>query len=107
MAALDAYTHRYIHCTQFDWDDGNRAKVQKHGLSVAEIEGFFRRAPRVAPDPRHSQAEARFIAVGRTAQGRPAFVAFCWRGACIRPISARYMHAREARRYEESSPDDH
>ena len=22
----------------FDWDDGNRRKCQKHGLSVAEIE---------------------------------------------------------------------
>lgn len=92
---------------RFDWDDGNRTKAQKHGLSVAEIEGFFRLGPRVAPDPSHSQAEARFIAVGRTAQGRPAFVAFCWRGGCIRPISARYMHAREARRYEDSSPPDH
>lgn len=92
---------------QFDWDDGNRAKVQTHGLTVPEIEAFFRRMPRVAPDPAHSGAEARFIAVGRTETGRPAFVAFCWRGARIRPISARYMHDREVRRYEESPADDH
>ena len=41
---------------RFDWDDGNRTKAQKHGLSVADIEGFFRLGPRVAPDPSHSQA---------------------------------------------------
>lgn len=86
----------------FDWDDGNRTKAQKHGLTLGEIEGFFRARPRVAPDPAHSAAETRFLAVGRTAAGRPAFVAFCWRDGRIRPISARYMHAKEVRRYEES-----
>ena len=39
--------------------------------------------------------------------GRPAFVAFCWRGEKIRPISARYMHDREARRYENRPDYDH
>lgn len=90
----------------FDWDDGNLAKCMKHGLTREEIEGFFRAHPRVAPDPEHSHAEQRFIAVGRTPEGRPAFVAFCWRGDLIRPISARYMHAREVRRYE-NRPDPH
>ncbi len=92
---------------KFDWDEGNRAKVQTHGLSVAEIEAFFRAGPRVAPDPVHSVAEARFIAIGRAGSGRPAFVAFCWRGDMIRPISARYMHDREVRRYENRSAHDH
>jgi len=55
--------------------------------------------------PEHSIAEQRFIAVGRTPEGRPAFVAFCWRGSRIRPISARSMHAREVRRYEQAFPD--
>jgi uncharacterized protein len=76
-------------------------------MSLAEIEGFFRLRPRVAPDPEHSGAEQRHIAVGRTPDGRPAFVAFCWRDGKIRPISARYMHAREVRRYEDSAEDDH
>jgi uncharacterized DUF497 family protein len=87
----------------FDWDDGNAAKCEKHGLNRAEIEAIFRAKPRVAPDPKHSAAETRFIAVGRTPGGRAAFVAFCWRAGRIRPISARYMHAREVRRYEESA----
>ena len=39
----------------FDWDGGNRAKCQKHGVSIAEIEALFSNAPRIAPDPKHSE----------------------------------------------------
>ncbi|MGA2370133.1 MAG: BrnT family toxin [Candidatus Korobacteraceae bacterium] len=55
----------------FDWDDGNRAKCQKHGVSVAEIESLFRGDLRIAPDPKHSHDEDRMMAVGRTGGGRP------------------------------------
>ena len=92
---------------QFDWDTGNTAKCEKHRLTRADIEAFFRSEPRVAPDPTHSATEQRFIAIGRTPGGRPAFVAFCWRGAKIRPVSARYMHDREVRRYENRPQTDH
>jgi uncharacterized protein len=84
---------------QFDWDDGNTTKCLKHGLSRKLIEDFFRSRPRVAPDFEHSDDEQRFIAIGRI-EGRPIFVAFCWRRAKIRPVSARYMHMKEAVRYE-------
>jgi uncharacterized DUF497 family protein len=84
----------------FDWDDGNRAKAQKHGVTLAEIEHAMRSGPRVAPDPVHSLAEQRFIAIGRTEAGRHVFVAFCRRAGRVRPISARYMHAREIARHE-------
>jgi uncharacterized DUF497 family protein len=55
----------------FDWDRGNRAKCQTHGVSIAEIEELFQNEPRVAPDPKHSQEEDRLLAVGRTSAGRP------------------------------------
>lgn len=88
----------------FDWDEGNSAKCESHGVSIAEIEAVFETAPRVAPDIAHSVAEQRLIAIGRTNTGQPIFVAFTLRerGGCrlIRPVSARYMHAREIRRYE-------
>jgi uncharacterized protein len=95
----------------FDWDDGNRAKCQKHGVSLEEIEELFALGPRVAPDPRHSAAEDRLIAVGRTKQGRPMFVAFTMRmrdqRRLIRPVTARYMHAKEIAAYEkEGSPTE-
>jgi uncharacterized DUF497 family protein len=49
----------------FDWDDGNREKCRKHGLSIAEIEALFADAPRIAPDVKHSDRSARDICTGR------------------------------------------
>jgi uncharacterized protein len=88
----------------FDWDEGDRAKCLKHGVSIAEIEALLRGEPHVAADPRHSAAEDRFISVGRNAQGRALFVAFTFRTRdgerLIRPVSARYMHRKEVASYE-------
>jgi uncharacterized DUF497 family protein len=86
----------------FDWDKGNRAKCQKHGVSISEIEALFRTDPFVAPAWKHSKKEDRLIAVGKTASGRGIFVAFTMRtkGRLLRPISARYMHAKEFAAYE-------
>jgi hypothetical protein len=88
----------------FDWDEGNRAKCQKHGLSIAQIEALFTHSPRIAPDHKHSADEDRLIAVGRIT-GRPVFVAFTVRvkgkRRFIRPVSARFMHAKEVAAYEE------
>lgn len=96
-----------FHAATFDWDDGNRAKCQKHGVSLTEIERFFQQELYLAPDRKHSHAEERFLAVGRSSKGRPMFVVFTLRErndlTLIRPISARYMHAREAKRYDEES----
>jgi uncharacterized protein len=95
----------------FDWDQGNRTKCQKHGVPIAQIEGLFANGPRVAPDLKHSADEDRLIAVGRTITGRPAFVAFTIRTKngrrLIRPVTARYMHAKESEAYEkESAPSE-
>jgi uncharacterized protein len=91
----------------FDWDDGNRAKCEKHGVSIAEIEALFAGGPHIAPDPKHSADEDRLIAVGKTNAGRPLFVAFTLRTTngrrLIRPVTARYMHAREIAAYEKES----
>jgi uncharacterized protein len=91
----------------FDWDDGNREKCLKHGLSVSKIEQFFQGEIKILGDPKHSQAEERFIAVGKTAEKKPIFVGFTYRmkgGAIlIRPISARYMHEKEVKRYVKAS----
>jgi len=95
-----------LQCDGFDWDDGNRSKCQKHGVSISEIETPFMNGPRVAPDPKHSADEDRSIAVGRIGAGRPLFIAFTMRTRVgrrlIRPVTARYMHAREAAAYEKA-----
>ena len=95
----------------FDRDDGNRAKCRKHGVSIAEIEDVFGHPHRIAPDFAHSIAETRFLAIGKGGGPRPIFVAFTLRERggerLIRPISARYMHRKEAANYEEdiAKPD--
>ena len=93
----------------FDWDAGNRAKCQKHGVSVAEIEGLFSQAVLIIPDEPHSQGEERLRAIGKTPNGRSVFLVFTIRVRArkrlIRPVSARYMHRKEVRRYEKENPD--
>jgi uncharacterized DUF497 family protein len=96
-----------ISISGLDWDEGNREKCGKHGLSVSEIEEMFRGEVLVAPDPKHSGAEARSIAVGGTRAGRAVFVAFTLRvkagDTFIRAVSARYMHRKEIEAYEKKS----
>jgi uncharacterized DUF497 family protein len=83
-------------------------KGQNHGVSIGEIEALLSGDPRVAPDLRHSAEGDRLIAVGRTAAGRPLFVAFMFRTKdgerFARAVSARYMHGKEIERYETQSP---
>ena len=92
----------------FDWDSGNHAKCQQHGVSIPEIEGLFTRPVVLLPDGDHSATEKRFRAIGRTATGRHVFVVFTIRERTgeryIRPISARYMHRKEIASYEEENP---
>lgn len=91
----------------FDWDAGNRAKCEKHGLRAAEIESMFADAFAVFPDVTHSHAETRLRAIGKSAGGRWIFCAFTLRerdgATLVRPISARYMHAREVLHYEKET----
>ena len=92
----------------FDWDAGNREKCVSHGVSIAEIETLFASAVRVAPDIKHADVEARYIAIGLGDANRPIFVAFTFRNfgttRKIRPISARFMHDKELARYASKRP---
>jgi uncharacterized DUF497 family protein len=91
----------------FDWDQGNRIKRQKHGVSIAEIESLFRRDVSIAPDLQHSVHEERFKAVGASERGRKIFVAFTMRRRdgeiLLRPVSARYMHQKEVDYHEKAT----
>lgn len=88
----------------FDWDDGNWPKCGKHGVTKGEIESLFLGSPAVQSDPNHSLEEQRLRAIGKTSDGRFLLVVFTLRdktsGHHIRPISARYMHAKEITHYE-------
>ena len=91
----------------FDWDEGNRAKCQKHGVSVEEVEGLFSRPLLILPDALHSKSERRLWGIGKTEKGRAVFLVFTLRRhggkQFIRPVSARYMHRKEVRNYEEKN----
>lgn len=87
-----------------EWDRGNREKCQMHGVSIAEIEELLQSgALRVFPDP--AEHEERKRGVGQTAAGRNVFLVWTIRetpeGPKLRPISARYMHAKEVKYYEQ------
>lgn len=88
----------------FDWDDGNWPKCGKHGVLKAEIESLFDNEPGIYADAGHSDEEQRLRAIGPTYEGRMILVAFTIREEggenLIRPVSARYMHQKEIRRYE-------
>jgi uncharacterized DUF497 family protein len=89
----------------FDWDAGNREKCQQHGVSVEAIEAVLSGHPYIAPDPHPREVETRFQAIDQTPEGRHVFIVFTFRerpeGLAVRPISARYMHAKEVRKYEQ------
>jgi uncharacterized DUF497 family protein len=91
----------------FDWDQGNRDKCRKHGVSIADIEAMFAKPLAVFPDPLHSQQEERFKAIGLSQRGRHIFLVFTLRKRgserWIRPISARYMHRKEIEHYEKET----
>jgi hypothetical protein len=87
----------------FDWDDGNaRKNLEKHGVTQAEAEQVFAGEPLLAADFKHSQREARFQALGETADGRPLHITFTLRmnGRRIRVISARDMNRKERAVYD-------
>lgn len=91
----------------FDWDEGNsRKSTEKHGVSQAEAEQVFFNEPLlVVEDVRHSMAEPRFHALGRTDDGRLLHISFTLRGEgrLIRVISARDMHRKKRDRYAQET----
>ena len=93
----------------FDWDEGNREKCQKHGVALDEIEAALTGPLRVVPDRGHSAVETRYLGIGTTAAGRHVLIAFTYRTVVeqrlIRPISARFMHAKEIQHYEAQTQD--
>lgn len=88
----------------FEWDASNSAKSWgKHKVSQLECEEVFFNDPlSVVEDERHSSAEKRCGALGKTGMGRKLFVVFTVRNRKIRVISARDMSRKERAIYEEA-----
>jgi len=88
---------------KFDWDKANLSKNYfKHKVTPKETEEIFVDSDLlVIPDIKHSVLEDRFIAIGNTLIQKNLFVVFTMRNEKIRVISARRMHGKEVKKYEE------
>jgi uncharacterized protein len=96
----------FKNATGFEWEEGNITKNEQHGVSYLESEEIFYGGPLfITPDEGHSSTEQRFRALGRTQAGRLLTVIFTLRkeGTLIRVISARDMHRKERKLYEEET----
>lgn len=93
--------------TGFDWDTGNERKnADSHGVSRAEAEqAFFNQPLIVTPDEKHGDGEQRLRALGIANKGRLLTMIFTMRGGgkLIRVISARDMHRKERKEYEQAT----
>jgi hypothetical protein len=89
----------------FIWDKGNTNKnLLKHGVSNQECEEiFFDRNKKLFNDLLHSGKEKRYIIIGKTKKSRVLFIVFTIRNRNIRIVSARDMHAKERKVYEEKN----
>lgn len=96
-------------CEGFERDAGNSNKNwHLHAVSDGECEDAFFNLPLIvaAADKKHSGAENRFFALGRTETNRWLFASFTARAKLIRVISARDMTKSERRKYAEKIKRD-
>ncbi len=89
----------------FNWDVGNERKnADKHSVDKYEAEQiFFNKPMLILEDRKHSVEEPRFHALGRSNDKRLLHVTFTLRNddSLIRVISARDMHRKERKIYEQ------
>jgi|ERR1700733_5004742 len=88
-------------CDGFAWDRGNIEKNWlKHQVTDAETEEIFDNVPLMLhDDPKHSQHENRYIALGKTDENRLLTEVFTIRAFKIRIISARPMSVKDRKDY--------
>ena len=89
----------------FEWDEGNLDKnLVGHNVANQEAEEVFFNEPAfIFSDEKHSSTENRFMIWGITNKGRKLAIFFTVRKNKVRVISARDLHKRERRVYEEKT----
>jgi len=90
-------------CVGFEWDEGNSEKNWiRHQVTRSECEQVFFNEPLLVNfDEEHSQKEKRWFVLAKTDIGRLLFLVFAIRKNLIRIISARDMHKKERRIYND------
>lgn len=79
----------------------DESNSEKHGLSLADAEGFIWEDAIVREDARSQYPERRFEAIGYI-RDRLHVIVFCIRKDVIRVISLRKANVREVKRYAEA-----
>ncbi len=89
----------------FQWDRWNLDKsYKKHGITPNETEEvFLDESVKIEKDIKHREQEKRFIAIGKTTEGKMLFVVFTIRADKIRVISGRMANKKEKEVYQKKS----
>ena|SRR5579871_710690 len=89
----------------FEWDEWNTEHIKKHEVTPEEAEQpFFDERKVVGEDTNHSDAEDRYILIGKTKTERVLYIVFTLRKPRIRVISARDINKkREVNVYEKAA----
>ena len=88
----------------FEWNEDNRqAHLAKHGVDFPDVTPMFGGPTLETVDDRYPYGETRFNALGEI-EGRVFVVAYTWRGASRRIISARKANASERKKYYARDP---
>jgi uncharacterized DUF497 family protein len=86
---------------EIEWDPSKaRTNLAKHGVSFSDVEPAFYDEFALSIPDQYSEAEERFLLVGRDALGRVVTVCYTYRTDAIRIISARPATKSERREYE-------
>ena len=89
---------------EFEWDEGNKDKPKKHGVTIGEAEeAFFDDNKVVFSDWIHSAKEKRFTLLGKTRRERLLNIIYTIRRKKIRIITARDINGKEVQLYEKAA----
>lgn len=88
----------------FEWDTWNIDKsYKKHGVTPNETEEvFLDENVTIEKDFKHQEQEERYIAIGKTTEGKILFVVFTIRKDKIRVISGRQANRKEKEVYQKA-----
>jgi len=91
-----------IEALEFEWHTYKaEINTKKHNVSFDEAKTIFGDKRHLEfPDREHSDEELRYLAIGRSENGRLLTIVFTERGTKLRLISARMAEPWERREYE-------
>jgi uncharacterized DUF497 family protein len=78
---------RYVAEFKFEWDDGNRKHIARHGVTPEEAEEVITSHPLVL-EVQFRNGERRILCAGRTRKGRVVVVVYTTRRGRLRVVTA-------------------